>query len=215
MPNYRETEAESAPLDAFPESVREWWRSVLTGQTAAPHPIFGADLNAKIDGETLIVSGTVTSEDHHRELLSETARLKAAGIDEVRDEVEVVPDSAGKPGLLTQTLVGTFENAELARVALDYLKAEVEVRKQELCLIDPRADEARSLLRAHLPQDYWKDAEKAIDDGHALLIVSVDETEAFKAREVLDEDTRTLETLVLPPEPAPVSNTTAEAPKKA
>jgi hypothetical protein len=43
----------------------------------------------------------------------------------------------------------------------------------------------------------------------------VDETEAFKAREVLDEDTRTLETLVLPPEPAPVSNTTAEAPKKA
>jgi len=44
--------------------------------------------------------------------------------------------------------------------------------------------------------------DRALDAGRSVIAVAVDETEAFRARELLDEETRSLETLVLPPEPA-------------
>ncbi|HTE85803.1 MAG TPA: BON domain-containing protein [Dehalococcoidia bacterium] len=190
-------------LDALSESTRAWWTSVLAGQVDAPHPVYGANLKAQIDGDTLVVSGTVPTEEDRRSIAAETEHLKGHGITTVRNELEVVPDVTDESGLLSQTLVGIFENAELADFAQGNLKGHAQVRPKLIRVINPDpAREGRAELRAALPEAFWDDADKALDEGHALLIVTVDETEAFKAREVLDEETRSLQTLVLPPEAA-------------
>jgi hypothetical protein len=43
---------------------------------------------------------------------------------------------------------------------------------------------------------------KALDAGNGVLIIRVDEAEAFEARDLLDEDTRSLWTMATPPVPA-------------
>jgi hypothetical protein len=55
-------------------------------------------------------------------------------------------------------------------------------------------------LCALMPDDFVPDARKALDGGHALLILTVDETEAFRVRELLDEDTRSEWTMGAPPQ---------------
>jgi hypothetical protein len=54
-------------------------------------------------------------------------------------------------------------------------------------------------LSRFVPEDFLKDARKAIDAGDAPLMIRVDETEAFKVRELLEEETRSQWTIGLPP----------------
>ena len=203
MAQDEKTHGADETLDVLPDSTRAWWTSVLTGQVDASHPIHGTKLKTRLEGDTLIVSGTVATEEDREEIAAETEHLKGHGIATVRDELEVVPEVTDESDLLVQTLVGIFENAELAGFAESYLEGHVHVRQQLLKVIAPvGAADGRSEFRALLPEAFWEDAEKALDEGHALLIVTVDETEAFKTREVLEEETRSLRTLILPPEAA-------------
>ena len=189
------------------DQSRAWWTSVLAGQIDAPHPVHGANLKARIEDDTLVVSGAVPSEEDLQAVTAETEHLKGHGITGVRNELEVVPVVTDQGGLLSQTLVGIFENGQSAGFAEGYLREHAHVREQLMKLITSgeQAD-GRAALQAVLPEAFWEDATKALDDGQALLIVTVDETEAFKTRELLDEETRSLRTLILPPEAA--SNTT-------
>jgi hypothetical protein len=43
-------------------------------------------------------------------------------------------------------------------------------------------------------------ARKALDPGQALLLLTVDETEVFRVRELLEEDTRSEWTVASPPQ---------------
>jgi len=56
------------------------------------------------------------------------------------------------------------------------------------------ADLVRPFVRA-----FARAARKALDSGQALLILTVDETEAFRVRELLEEDTRSEWTVAAPP----------------
>jgi hypothetical protein len=188
-------------LDPLGDSTRAWWTSVLTGEVDSAHPIHGDSLKTRLEGETLIISGTVSTEEDRAAIGAETEHLKGHGVTTIRNGLEVVPELNDQKGLLTQTLIGVFENAELARFAQGYLQGHAHVHPQLLQVIspDPEAD-GRAALRALVPELYWEDAEKALDQGRGLLILAVDETEAFKARELLDEETRSLRTFILPPE---------------
>jgi hypothetical protein len=42
-----------------------------------------------------------------------------------------------------------------------------------------------------------------LDEGRTLLVYTVDETAAFAARQLVEEETRSLSTFALPPQPAP------------
>jgi hypothetical protein len=203
MAEDEKTHGTDESLDMLPDSTRAWWTSVLAGQADGSHPVHGANLKTRLEAETLIVSGTVPTEQDRNEIAAETEHLKGHGISTVRNELEVLPEVTDEAGLLTQTLVGIFENAELADFAKGYLEGHAHVRQQLMKLIAPDdGADGRTELHVLLPEAFWEDADKALDEGHALLIVTVDETEAFKARELLDEDTRSLQTLVLPPEAA-------------
>ena len=71
-----------------------------------------------------------------------------------------------------------------------------------MCIRDSR--ETAEALHLVVPDDYWPDIEKALAQEQAVLIVTVDETLAFHAREVLEEETHSLQTVVLPPVAAQV-----------
>jgi hypothetical protein len=42
-------------------------------------------------------------------------------------------------------------------------------------------------------------ARKTLDEGKAVLLLQVDETQAFRVRELLEEDTRSEWTIAIPP----------------
>lgn len=117
--------------------------------------------------------------------------------------MKVEPRGDEQAGLLVQTLIGAFETAEQAGFAEGYLQGHAHVDPRRMLVVAADADEeARTALRSVLPDAYQKQAERALAAGRSVLVVTVDETEAFQARELLDEETRSLETIVLPPEPA-------------
>jgi hypothetical protein len=152
---------------------------------------------------TLVITGMVPSEADFEEIAREIEHLKRHGIAAVRDELRVVSGEREAHGLLAQTLIGAFETQEQAGFAEGYLAGHTYFKPRWMKVIAPNgADDPLVTLHALLPEAYWKDAERLIGAGKTLLLATVDEVDAFAARELLDEKTRSLETLVLPPEPA-------------
>ncbi|HUX85961.1 MAG TPA: hypothetical protein VMW65_03075 [Chloroflexota bacterium] len=187
------------------EQVRAWWTSVLIGQVDQPYPVHRDHVQARINGGVLVVTGEVPSEDDRQDIQAEIHQLIGNGITEVRDEVVVVPDARGESGLLVQTLVGTFENEEQARFAATYLQSQSRVRPVAIHVLASRTEEATPAetvgVRQLLTEEHWQGVRNTLAAHRAILVVTVDETRAFETREILDEETRSLETVVLPPEP--------------
>jgi hypothetical protein len=104
--------------------------------------------------------------------------------------------------VLTPTLLAVYESAEQGGLAAGYLEGHAAFAPLLIRLLtsDERRS-ARAVLRAVVPADFWQDAPGAVDERHALLLVFVDELDAFKAREVLDEETSSVRVDVLPPDP--------------
>lgn len=199
----RARQGEQESTEVLRDRVRAWWVSVLAGQIEGAHPVQGTHVSATLDGKTLVIGGTVPSEADRTEIEQEVEHLRGNGFDDVRNELEVVPENTAEQGLLVQTLMSVFDNDEQAGFAEGYLEGHAHVKPEAMKVVAPASeDSGREAVRAVLPQPYWEDAEKALDAGRSLLIVTVDETEVFKARELLDEETRSLETIVMPPEPA-------------
>jgi hypothetical protein len=193
---------EEESLEILRDRTRAWWLSVIAGQTEDSHPIHGTSVKTEVHDGVLTLSGSVRSEEDHREIVTEAEHLRAKGIVKVVDRLEIVPESGGDQGLLVQTLIGIFENTEQAGFAEGYLEGHAHITPDVMKVLAPDADEAQSVLSALLPMAWVDDAGEALRAGRSLLLVTVDETEAFRTRELLDEETRSLRTLVLPPEPA-------------
>jgi hypothetical protein len=194
---------EQQSTEVLHDRVRAWWTSVLAGQLDQAHPIHGTKVSAKLEGDALIVSGSVPSDEDRKEIEREVEHLRGNGFKRLRNELEVEPEVEAEPGLLVQTLLSVFENEEQAGFAEGYLEGHAHVQPEAMKVIAPEGDgSAREEVRAMLPESYWEDADRALEAGRSLLVVTVDEPQAFKARELLDEETRSLETIALPPEPA-------------
>jgi hypothetical protein len=199
----REAEGEQESLEVLSDRVRAWWTQVLAGQIDQAHPVQGGNIKARLDGDTLVITGSVPSEADRQEIEGEVEHLRGNGVAGVRNELKVEPRDDEQPGLLVQTLIGAFETAEQAGFAEGYLQGHAHVDPQRMLVVAADAEEdAQVALRSVLPEAYQKHPERALAAGRSVLIVTVDETEAFQARELLDEETRSLETIVLPPEPA-------------
>jgi hypothetical protein len=199
MPRKRIIPGEKESADLLRDRTRAWWMAVIAGQVDQSHPTLGTDVKARVKGDTLIISGQVPSTSDRREIAREVEHLKRHGINHIRNELKVVKEQSAD----MQTLLGVFDSEERAGFAAGYLEGHAQLTPAVLQVIAPQVPaDARSALRALLPQDCWQDAEGALKAGRSLLILIVDETDAFKARVLLDEETRSLRTLVLPPEPA-------------
>src|SRR5207244_2616943 len=80
------------------------------------------EITAHLAGDTLVSTGTVPTAEDKRAVEHEVQRLRGSGIERVRNELVVRDENAEEKGLLTQTLVASFENEEQARFARGYLE---------------------------------------------------------------------------------------------
>jgi hypothetical protein len=189
------------PADIRQERARAWWIALLAGQPDQPHPRYGHDLRASIVNGILTLKGILPTRADRARILAEARGFRKQGISEVRDEIEVSA-AEEQEGVLSQTMIGVFESEEQARFAMKYLESHYKppARPPRCRVLGPETQPAE--LRKVLPGDHVEEARQQLTEGHTLLVVTVDETDAFKARQFLDEETRSLRTIVLPPRPA-------------
>ncbi len=188
------------PADMTGDRTKAWWSQVLAGQTAQTHPTWGSDLKFKVRGDELLVTGTLANDEDLAELTREVDAMKGNGISDYTIDVVVSPPETAQEGLLEQTLVGVYETADQARFAVSFIESSYHVTPTRMRVIEP-AEVGDAATRSIVPDEYWDDVEKALGEGHALLVLTVDEVKAFRAREALDEETRSLATFILPPQP--------------
>jgi hypothetical protein len=180
--------------DPLAEKVGAWWLDVLAGEKGRDHPIYGADIHARLRGDTLTVVGSVESKAAHEALREEMLTLNEGGIRQVRFKVEVA-ELPGERGVLRQTIMAFYTNSEQARMAQRYLEGHPGVRPTRTELLDEQT--VAGVLKAVAGQ-WTRELADGFRKGKSLLLVEVDEVEAFRATELLD-DTKSLEILVLPP----------------
>ena len=179
-------------------AIDAWWNAVLAGGVDEPHPVHGDDLRVWIRHGALHLVGVLSTEEDMNELLTRGRDFVGHGIDRIDARHLKVAKLREKPGILEQTLIATFRNRDVAELARKYM---VEIRRlnaKQLEVLD-RGQEDK--VRRLVPEGFMNDIEKALEAGEAVLIVRVDETEAFKVREMLAEDTRSRRTVATPPVP--------------
>jgi hypothetical protein len=177
--------------------VDAWWATVMAGDVSEPHPIFG-DVRVSLHGGLLRVSGELESDADHKELVRQARRRISHGIDNVDVSGLSTASRREKPGILEQTIISAFPSSDAAEFARDFVVKHSRVVPKQNEIVDSNR---ASRLRALVPEDLVRKARKALGGRHALLIVRVDETEAFRVRELLEEETRSEWTMTAPPQP--------------
>jgi hypothetical protein len=184
------------PPDSSGHRVRTWWAAVLAGLVDEPHPNHGADLDVAFKGGTLRLSGELPTEEDRRQLLEEAHGYVGRGIDDVDAKQLRVTKRREKPGILDQTLIAAFADREVAEFARRYLVESRRIKAKHVEILDAKQEgRARRLL----PDGFMNDVREAFDAGRAVLILRVDETAAFRVRELLAQETRSLWTVATPP----------------
>jgi hypothetical protein len=182
------------PPDAV--AIDGWWHAVLAGGVDEPHPVHGDDLKVSIKHGVLHLAGTLPAEEDKKELLTQARAFVGHGIDEVdAKHLKVVPRKE-KSGILEQTLIAAFRNRDVAELARDYLVGIRRLKAKEIEIVDP---DGEAKARRLLPEDFMADVQKAFKHGDSVLLIRVDETDGFKVREMLAQDTRSRWTVATPP----------------
>lgn len=171
-----------------------WWKEVLAGEVAARHPIHGDELKAKLTDGRLVLSGEVPSPRDRDQLVREARARVGNGLHELDVSGIKIRPRHEKPGVLAQTLVAAYDHRDTAQLALTFVIEHSRNRPKHTQVID-RAQG----IRAVLPPELIDDARKQLERGRTLLLVEVDETEAFRSRALLEEDTRSVWTMSAPP----------------
>ena len=185
----------SASLPADASLIDAWWATVLAGDVHQPHPLY-TGLRMRLDGRRMRLSGELESDEDRTELIRQARERIGRGIDLIDVSHLTVAARTEKPGILDQTLISAFPSRDAAEYARDFvIKLSRVVPKQSDVVDADHADQLGILV----PENFLRIARRAIDSGDALLIIRVDETEAFRVRELLEEDTRSEWTVGLPP----------------
>ena len=179
-------------------AIDAWWNAVLAGGVDEPHPVYGDDLKVSIRHGVLRLAGTLPTEDRE-ELLNRAGAFVGHGIQAVDAKRLKLVKSTEKAGILEQTLIAGFRDRDVAELARDYL---VGIRRLKAKELEVLGGEQGAKARRLVPEDFVSRVERAFADGEAVLVARVDETEAFKVREMLAEDTRSRWTVATPPTPA-------------
>lgn len=174
--------------------VETWWADVLNGLSPGRHPL-QPRIQATLEDETLTVSGAVGSETELEEVERAARRYCGDAIPHIAFDVRIEPQSDGRHGLLRQVLWASFENCDQATIAADLLRERLSDAISDVAVLERTSDVEAS----RIPPSYAEDVEACLNDGRAVLVIEADETDTFFVQEVLDQDTRSLQTTVIPP----------------
>jgi hypothetical protein len=169
----------------------------MAGAADRPHPAFGERIRAKLRDGVLRLSGEVASRQDRQAVIQEAAQFVGNGVDDVDAQRLRVARRDDQPGLLEQRIIATFANQKLAEFARAFLSEHGHLDPRSVEIVDPDHSD-----RAPLAGEFEPEVRNALDAGRSVLILRADETEAFELRELLDEETRSLWTVAMPPEPA-------------
>jgi hypothetical protein len=182
--------------DSLARRTKTWWAIVLAGLVEEPHPVHGADIDVTFKGGVLRISGELATEEDRQRLLNEAGEYVGRGIDAIDAKHLAVSEQKEKAGILDQTLLAAFADSEVAEFARRYLVDSRGIKAKQVEILDAaQEDKARRLV----PDGFMSDIHKAFKAGDAILLLRVDETEAFRARELLAQETRSLWTISTPP----------------
>jgi hypothetical protein len=179
------------------ELIDAWFDTVLAGEADEPHPIHGERVKVKFTDGLMTLSGELDTERDRNELVRQAESRIGSGFQKVDAENLRVAKRPEKYGVLNQTLIAAFEEPDVAELVRNFINQ----RSRHL----PKLQEVVKAgdvdkLRRLLPEQFVTDAQKALEKkNNALLILSVDETDAFDVRRLLEEDTRSTWTIALPP----------------
>ena len=177
-------------------AIEAWWLSVLEGGVIQAHPIY-VGLRAHVANGVLVITGTVPTTEARGEVVQVARRVCATAVRDIQDKITVRPDDDGQAGLLMQTVIAIFSDGSQADFAMQYIEGRPDVMAESLQLI-VQSDANVSWEQA-VPEEYRHTVGKALAAGHAVVVSTVDETRAFRLRELLEEETKSIETLVSPP----------------
>ena len=192
----------TAPVTRSPRAntsaslIDAWWATVLAGDVSEPHPVFG-DVKVQLHGSRLRLSGELESDAERKDLVDQARQRIGHGIDGVDVSGLKVTSRKEKAGILEQTLGSAFPSRDAAEFARDFVIKHSRVVPKHSEIVDGNHPDT---LPKHVPADFARAARRALDSGQALLILTVDETEAFRVRELLEEDTRSEWTVAAPPQ---------------
>ncbi|MBV9100446.1 MAG: hypothetical protein JOZ46_07360 [Candidatus Dormibacteraeota bacterium] len=184
--------------DVIADRLHGWWAQVIAGQLEHRHPVHGTALRLRFDRDVLVVSGVLEHRRELTELRRQLRELSAGTGTRVRIDVAVVGGDRAEEGLLDQTIVGVFETPARAEFARRLLDTHPLVRPRSMRILGS-ADVSSAAARRIIPREYRDQVRDALRKGNTLLVVTVDEVHAFRARDLIDEETRSLMTMTLPP----------------
>lgn len=173
--------------------IERWWKDVLEGEPAARHPVHGDDIKVKLTNGRLALSGEVPSKREHDQLVREARARIGNGLHEFDFSGLKIRPKDEKPGLLAQTLVAAYGHRDTADIALRFVLEHSRSKPLRTQILDEGPK-----LTAALPDELIEDAKRQLDRGRILLVLDVDETDAFRVRALL-EDTRSTWTVAAPP----------------
>ncbi|MGH7764942.1 MAG: hypothetical protein ACREOM_11080 [Candidatus Dormibacteraceae bacterium] len=185
---------ERARLEAL---VEQWWDTVVAGEADEPHPVYGDRVVARLRDGRLKVSGEVDSKPDRDELVSQASERAGRGLSEVDTAGLRIAQRNENAGVLDQTMVAAFPSLETAEVALKLILERSQIQPKTKVILPPHDTR---LFKRMAPGDFAADVRKHLDLGRAVLILRVDETEVFKLRALVEEDTRSLWTIATPPQ---------------
>ncbi len=176
--------------------VEQWWRDILAGEAMSRHPVYADEVRIKLTQGRLVITGEVPSRQDRDELVRQARSRIGRGLDHYDASKLRIRPRDEKRGLLTQTIVAAYGRPDTADVARTFFLEHTPHRPLRADILDSAADAARVL-----PAEVVEEAHKQLERGRTLLALEVDETEAFRSRELLEEDTRSVWTIAAPPKP--------------
>lgn len=175
--------------------IAAWWDAVVAGDTDEPHPIQGRHVSAQLRNGVLVLSGELVDKDDREQLVRQARARIGRGLRDVDTSKLRLADNSEVAGVLEQTLVAAYPNRATARRAGKYVVEHSRAQPKEQAVLEPEATNLRRLL----PAEFIADARRRLARGESLLVLRVDETEAFRVRELMEEDTRSTWTIATPP----------------
>lgn len=174
--------------------VEGWWKQVLAGDVSARHPVHGDDLKVKLTDGRLVLSGEVPSKRDRDRLLQEARKRIGSGVHEYDAKGLKIRSKDERAGVLSQTIVAAYSHRDTAEVALRFFLEHSRTKPMRTAVL-----QRKDKLESQLPVELVDDARKQLEHGQFLVAVEVDETDAFGARALLEEDTQSTWTIAAPP----------------
>ena len=188
------TRRNSRPSGTHAPDTDGWWKQVLAGAVATTHPVHGDELKVKLTEGRLVLWGEVPSKRDRDQLVREARERIGNGLHEYDAKGLRIRPKDEKRGLLGQTIAAAYSHRDTAELALQFFLEHTGNKPIRAKLVDRDAK-----LEDEVPFELVDDARKQLGRGLTLLVVEVDETEAFRARSLLEEDTRSVWTSAAPP----------------